>query len=996
MTHYRLSALLIALVTGLFLYAQEPIQLQLQELNALYNTSNHGRASVHDPSAIHESGSTFYSFGSHRAIAKSTDNMVNWTGMSNANLFGKMVNGTVTVCSFNDAFLVNEVKKVTVLRNGIPTEVDFGSYNACEWAKANDPSWTLGDDWGGNMWAPDVVWNPIMEKWCMYLSINGNEWHSVIILLTADQITGPYVYQGPVHFSGFRNTTIPEINWKKTDLELVIGEQTTLPSKYYKDGDWGTWWTNDIDPNVFYDENGQLWMAYGSWSGGIFILKLDNKTGLRDYTVTYPTETDGQGRALSDPYFGRRIAGGYYSSGEGAYIKHIGDYYYLFISYGGFAPGGYEKNEDGSYKLDKNGNKIPTGGYEMHVFRSATPDGVYLDANNLDACYHNRYWLNFGPNAQTNGGMKLLGAYNGWGFQTVGECAQGHNSVVADEKGRHFVIYHTKFNDGTIGHQMRTRQLFLNEDGWICAAPFEFDGEEDTDASLAAGCRYTKEEIVGTYDVLIHKYKMNYAEFEEVTPIQLTLNANGSVSGALSGTWTMTDGTAYIRLTAGNVTYKGVVLQQQVDGRKLKAIGITASAQSGVSLWAWKMEPQSAIAYTYKNYTYPVSGSTVNKNLVFYGQEYYGATIRWESSAPDIISPEGQYSPTDEATRVELVCHISCENYTYDRTFNVSAAKAATVLGEPLKDIVAYYDFESSPARNSYNTTQTATFTHQNNSAGIAKLLKDPTRYGQVAHTNASVVKKNSFVRFTNPLKGQTDLTGFTVATRIYREDAADITGTLLSFTDVSPANSSVAQRFFLNSNAGMHFQDDAAGTNAFDINTLNDAGTNATNYIPAGKWVMVVLTADATNGVSLYVDGVKKSHKNFTSTAGSAGTAAQAAKLFNYQYLLSMVSNASYFSFAHGDANNGSAAARFDDLLVYNRALTLTDVQGLQTLCNRTTDFTPEGVGIEDVKSEEVKSEKWDDAVYDLSGRIVHRTSSHGTLPRGLYIINGRKVMVR
>ena len=29
---------------------------------------------------------------------------------------------------------------------------------------------------------------------------------------------------------------------------------------------------NAIDPTVFYDADGKMWMVYGSWSGGIFLL----------------------------------------------------------------------------------------------------------------------------------------------------------------------------------------------------------------------------------------------------------------------------------------------------------------------------------------------------------------------------------------------------------------------------------------------------------------------------------------------------------------------------------------------------------------------------------------------------------------------------------------------------------------------------------------------------------------------------------------------------
>ena len=69
---------------------------------------------------------------------------------------------------------------------------------------------------------------------------------------------------------------------------MVIGLQSTLPTRYNRGGNWGTYWPNDIDPCVFFDEDGQMWMSYGSWSGGIFMLKLYKEKGLRDYTVTYP------------------------------------------------------------------------------------------------------------------------------------------------------------------------------------------------------------------------------------------------------------------------------------------------------------------------------------------------------------------------------------------------------------------------------------------------------------------------------------------------------------------------------------------------------------------------------------------------------------------------------------------------------------------------------------------------------------------------------------
>lgn len=131
---------------------------------------------------------------------------------------------------------------------------------------------------------------------------------------------------------------------------------TSLPARYATPGDaygahWGEYWPNCIDPCVFYDDDDNLWMSYGSWSGGIFMIRLDKTNGLRDYTYTFPYQINGvdatpgsyNQACTSDPYFGKKIAGGYYVSGEASYIQKVGKFYYLFMSYGGLtAAGGYQ------------------------------------------------------------------------------------------------------------------------------------------------------------------------------------------------------------------------------------------------------------------------------------------------------------------------------------------------------------------------------------------------------------------------------------------------------------------------------------------------------------------------------------------------------------------------------------------------------------------------------------------------------------------------------
>ena len=54
----------------------------------------------------------------------------------------------------------------------------------------------------GNLWAPDIVWNKKLKKWCLYFSMAGEDWKSSIVLLTSDKIEGPYEYKGAVVYGG--------------------------------------------------------------------------------------------------------------------------------------------------------------------------------------------------------------------------------------------------------------------------------------------------------------------------------------------------------------------------------------------------------------------------------------------------------------------------------------------------------------------------------------------------------------------------------------------------------------------------------------------------------------------------------------------------------------------------------------------------------------------------------------------------------------------------
>ena len=541
------------------------------------------RVSVHDPSVVWDPVSqTYYIFGSHRDHAKSTD-MMNWTKIT-----VPWATATSNDADPNIAFTTPEVTKIK--KGGV--EYDF-TFDAIKWSARGGAQGQTKYDVTGNQWAPDVIYNKVMNKWCMYLSVNGDNWYSSIILLTSDNIEGPYRYQAPVVISGFHVGDAKA--YKDTDLEIVIGTQDALPDRYAKKatlnerGNWGEFWPNNIDPCVFYDEEGKLWMSYGSWSGGIWMLELDENTGLRDYDVNY--ELTGSGQSITvDPYFGKKIAGGYYVSGEASYIEYIGGYYFLFMSYGGLADGGIASDYN-------------NGGYQMRVFRSETPDGPYKDMNGTDAVY-NSYQLNFGPDANSNRGINIFGAYKDWGNQAKGnwgERSQGHNSIIAAEDGRTYLVYHTRFQNSRgiwgydNGHQVRVHQVFMSKNGWLVAAPFEYTGEQVTSADIATTQQIANDQIPGDYKLLTHTYKLNHLKKEAASPVDIQLNADGTISGSQTGTWKTEEGTSYVIIKLGSTTYYGVFVEQTLEPTDDKTVAFTGVTKNGQTIWGYQTAAATGI-----------------------------------------------------------------------------------------------------------------------------------------------------------------------------------------------------------------------------------------------------------------------------------------------------------------------------------------------------------------------------------------------------------------
>lgn len=658
------------------------------DLQGAYSARQYNKRVVcHDPSIVidditNPASPTYYIYGSHLGRGKTTaaENYQEWTvfktGEENAtatnslfcNLSGNLVN-------YSDAYATHAV---TSVKDHAGKTVTFGNFDAHGWQKK-------GNTVKGMQWAPDVIYNKTMKKWCMYMSLNGDNWASSIVCFTSDNIEGPWKYQGPVVFSGFlgkyaHNGYAAADDWKNTDFTIATGE-TSLPERYNVGDKWGSFWPNCIDPCVFYDDQDNLWMSYGSWSGGIFLLRLDKNNGLRDYTYTFPYEVNGKAatstaasaNTTSDPYFGKKIAGGYYVSGEASYVEKIGSHYFLFMSYGGL---------------------VSTGGYQMRVFRSDNPEGPYVDCNGTSAVF-NRYLMNYSATTADNRGVLLFGGYK-WDPMSGAEIAQGHNSAFTDKEGRSFVVYHSRFTNKGEGHEVRVHQLFLNDEGWIMAAPFEFDGETITNNDIATKASIADTEIAGDYQFLRHEYGQNTEAKAYETPVNIRLNADGTISGAENGTWERTAGTDYIALTIDDVVYRGVLVRQTIDYTNIPAIAIAALSSSSGSttlgqksytkqqeVWAVKADAKAAIKYTANKINLPFDDGTVlEETPVLPTEGKLGTNISWKSSDESILTSDGKVKGQGEVT---LTMTVTKDNYVYTKDYTI------VVEAEAEKDADVYF-----------------------------------------------------------------------------------------------------------------------------------------------------------------------------------------------------------------------------------------------------------------------------------------------------------------
>jgi arabinan endo-1,5-alpha-L-arabinosidase len=181
---------------------------------------------------------------------------------------------------------------------------------------------------------------------------------------------------------------------------------------------------NAIDPSVFHDSDGSLWLTFGSYWFGIKVVQLDPQTGKRIAPDSKPTP----------------IA--YNESIEASYLCKHDNYYYLFVNWGSCCRGprstyniriGRSKGVTGPY-LDKAGVEMLHSGGSLFM---ATTNGPLIGpghAGTLNAQGKDWFTSDFEGDVRMNGRptlaiMPLRWHADGWPAATVNDARTAKSAI---------------------------------------------------------------------------------------------------------------------------------------------------------------------------------------------------------------------------------------------------------------------------------------------------------------------------------------------------------------------------------------------------------------------------------------------------------------------------------------------------------------------------------------------------------------------------------------
>jgi arabinan endo-1,5-alpha-L-arabinosidase len=284
----------------------------------------------------------------------------------------------------------------------------YRSDGSDEWKLADileKPAWwdEVFPDNEGHFWAPCAP-----SKWVLYYSFEADEDYASAI--------GRAVATG----------TAPNLKWKDDGPVLVMpacrDEGTSCPVA--------------IDPSVYTDDSGEMFIAFGSGTSGIWVVELDKNTGhlTKEAAKGFSNENSAFHRVAYRRVSEPRGPAEYI---EAAYVYNHpeNDYYYLFVNWGQCCSGVYST-------------------YQIMVGRSKSPTGPFIDKDSKDIV--------------DEGGSLLM--------QTEGRyIGPGHASIYRHIDGKYAFSFHFYDRDDNGNAMIEVRELLWESDWPVVSDKNFFD-----------------------------------------------------------------------------------------------------------------------------------------------------------------------------------------------------------------------------------------------------------------------------------------------------------------------------------------------------------------------------------------------------------------------------------------------------------------------------------------------------------------------------------------
>lgn len=437
---------------------------------------------------------------------------------------------------------------------------------------------------GVGFWAPDIVYNHVTGKYYVYYSVSntlndggrgfGNKCSAIGLTVLEPK-------EGELYSLGTLN------NWK--DAGIVVKSYDAWRDGGYIQSGRGTYkfgmdnvesaafGPNAIDPMVTFDKSGErMFMVYGSFFEGIFVLELNPETGLPFdqetlsvddpfYAVRYNTgirvANRGGSYAFAEPLDGRRTTQSGIEGPTMFYSEETG-YYYLMVSYDYLDSTynvriGRSRNIEGPY-YDYNGYNLVTYS-EENLILGLNPNTIFTndDIENPGSGFVENSLLgendgmlkvetlSYDPNV----GTKILAPYQFAGGQRW--VATGHNSVFKSADGKWLIGSHAKNPQ-----RLHVRSLLWTEDGWPMASPARYAGENTKQVIDAS-------KVAGDFELAIFNRIMPSTGFFPYVAVGVPVQLKGdrtvtSSNTNYTGFWRMYEDNK-IDITINNITYTGTV-----------------------------------------------------------------------------------------------------------------------------------------------------------------------------------------------------------------------------------------------------------------------------------------------------------------------------------------------------------------------------------------------------------------------------------------------------